>query len=223
MHDEKQALAEWFVCQVVQAQNGIETRIIKAVIAIERLLDEGWTILDIQQAIQEFASTYPDLITKVYHLEEVIGNRQPPNNLLERDVFYYHNILREVPPPPRIRFVDGKPVREEQPFYLEMKKRFTLEDLLQYWYNSNGVSPNDHMRRQDEGKFKYLLGIYNLDEILFAIDVSKTMRAEQQLPPLRNAFELERYMEEARKFIEGKKNVHQLQGINRVIKKRDAT
>jgi hypothetical protein len=154
-------------------------------------------------------------------MEEIIGNKQPPNNLIDPDMFYYHNALREVPPPVTIKFIDGKPVRNESTFYLEMKKRFTMQDLLNYWYQHNSVKPNTGMLKQDEGKFKYILGFYTVDEILFAIDVSKAIRSDKQLLPLRNIFDLERYMDEARNFMEGKKNVHQLAGINRVIQKRE--
>jgi hypothetical protein len=217
--NEIMQLARWFVIDVVKAQGGIDQRLNQACRSIEKLISDGWLLIDIQAEIEKFAKSYPDVVTKIYLIDEIFVNKKPPNNLIEPDVFYYHNILREVPPPPKITIKDGKVIREEQPFYLEMKKRFTMEELLQYWYEKNGITPTAHMLKQDEGKFKYLLGIYNLDEILFAIDVSKTIRAERQLMPLRNVFDLERYMDDAREYILGKKNVHQLQGINQVIKR----
>jgi hypothetical protein len=219
MDDQVKQLAEWFVYDMVKANH--INRVWNATQAIQRYLAQGWKIHDLQHEIQLFQKTYPDLLERVYHLEEVIGNKQPPNNLMEPDVFYYHNHLREVPPPPRLRIVDGKAIREEQSFYLQMKTRFTMEDLLSYWYAMNGLKANEHMKKQDEGKFKYLLGFYNLDELLFGIDVSKSIRAERQKLPLRNAFDLEQYMDEAREYIAGKQNVHKQQGINKVIKKRD--
>jgi len=219
--DEKIQLAEWFVLHVVKATAGVENRIKNAINSIERFMQIGWTIKDLQDEISEFSKTYPQIIPNIYHLDEIIGNKQPPNNLIDPEMFYYHNALREVPPPVKIKMIEGKPVREEQSFYLEMKKRFTMQDLLAYWYEHNGVKPNSSMLRQDEGKFNYLLGFYTVDELLFAIDVSKSMRAQKQQMPLRNVFDLERYMEDARIFMEGKKNVHQLAGINRVIAKRE--
>jgi len=224
--DSKNQLATWFVVSVNKAEANQETKIAKACIAIERLMNDGWTLHDIEDEILKFAKDYPAVVTKIYHLEEIFVNKQPPQNLMQRDVFYYHNLLREVPPPVRIRRdpETGEYIRESAPFFLEMKRRFTMQDLLDYWYRTNYITPNDHMRKQDEGKFRYLLSIYSLDEILFAIDAAKVQRNESELPPLRNAFDLEKYMDGelgAREFIKRKENAHKVAGINRIIKRRD--
>ncbi|SFJ65612.1 hypothetical protein SAMN02799624_05407 [Paenibacillus sp. UNC496MF] len=224
MEEQIYQLAEWFVFQAVQAigtDEAMLARLQRATASIRKATEAGWTIHDLQFEISEFARIHPELVKRVYHLEEIIGNKKPPNNLIEPDVFYYHNVLRNVPPAPRISIKDGVVKRIEESFYLEIKKRFTMDELQEYWYKTNGITPNDHMRRQDEGKFKYLLGIYNIDELLFAIDVARSMRAEMQLLPLRNAFDLERYMDDARKFIEGKKNVHIQEGINKIVRKEE--
>lgn len=64
-----------------------------------------------------------------------------------------------------------------------------------------------------------MLGNYTVDELLFMIDVAKVQRKEKQLRTLRNAFELEKYLEEARDFIQRKENIHKVTGINREIKR----
>lgn len=219
MDDKILQLAGWFVCTVVGATAGIDMRIQRAKHSIHALIKDGWQLIEIQHEVEEFARTYPDMVRRIYMLEEIFVNKQPPNNLMEPDVFYYHNSLREVPPPVRITRVNDEFIREETKFYLEMKYRFTMNDLLEYWYTAMNIKPNPHMLKQDEGKYKYLLGIYNLDEILFAIDVSKSKRLSAQRPLLRNAFDLEKYVDDAREYILSKKNVHQMQGINRVIKR----
>jgi hypothetical protein len=222
MDEQIVQLSRWFVLEVVQAvgtDEAIAARIQRSNAAIQKALQAGWTIFDLQHEIGEFARMHPELVKRVYHLEEIIGNKKPPNNLIEPDVFYYHNILREVPPPVRIRIEGGKVIRSKESFYLEMKKRFTLDDLIDYWHKVHDIRATEAMRRQDEGRFKYLLGIYTLDEILFAIDVSRTIRNELQVPPLRNALDLDRYMDEARRYIEGKKNVHIQEGINKIVRK----
>lgn len=42
-------------------------------------------------------------------------------------------------------------MRVESGFYLEMKNRFTLQDLLNYWYEKMDIIPNNHIIKQDEG------------------------------------------------------------------------
>jgi hypothetical protein len=214
-------LAYYFVHHITQAKVGVEARIRSALASIPKLLERGWTLQEIKQELDQFAYDYPQLVTNVYHIDEIMSKKEPPNNLIEPDVFYYHNALREVSPPTRIIKdpVTGQFIRQSQPFYLEIKKRFTMQDLLNYWYTQMEITPNEHMIRQDEGKFKYILSNYTLDEVLFAIDAAKTIRKERQLRPLRNAFELDKYIEDAREFIRAKENVHKMQGINREFKR----
>lgn len=214
-------LANYFVHYITQARFSIEARTNSAISAIRVLLDKGWTLHDIKEELDSFSRTYPQIVITLYHVEEIMKTKEPPNNLLHPDSFYYHNILREVPPPPTLKMdpQSGKMVRIEHDFYLEMKKRFTLQELLDYWYTQMNIVPNEHMIKQDEGKFKYMLGNYTVDELLFMIDVAKVQRKENQLRPLRNAFELEKYIEEARDFLQRKENTHKVAGINREIKR----
>jgi len=216
-------LAHYFVYEITKARIGIEGRLQSAYHAITKLLEKGWTLQEIKEELDQFARDYPQIILNVYHVEEIMAKKEPPNNLLQADIFYYHNILREVSPPVKIAKdpKTGQLIRQSHPFFLEMKRRFTMKDLLNYWYEQMDIAPSEHLIRQDEGKFKYMLSNYTLDEILFAIDVAKTIRKEQQLRPLRNAFDLEKYIEDAREFIRAKENIHRLQGINREFKRHD--
>lgn len=216
-------LASYFVYQITRSTIGVEARISSAIASTQRLLEQGWQLEEIKNELEQFAQDYPQVVINIYHMEEIMSKKEPPNNLMEADVFYYHNILRNVSAPIKIikDKETGELIRQSEPFYLEMKKRFTLKELLDYWYHQMNITPNDHMLRQDEGKFKYLLTSYTLDEILFTIDVSKTIRKERQLKPLRNAFELDKYIEDARDFIKGKENVHKMQKINREFKRNE--
>lgn len=217
-------LAYYFVHQITQSRVGIEARIGSAMASIPKLLEKGWTLQAIKDELDLFAQTYPQVVLNVYHMDEIMAKKEPPNNLMEPFVFYYHNQLREVSPPTMIRRDEnGKLVRVSNPFYLEMKKCYSMQDLLDYWYKQMGITPNDHMVRQDEGKFKYILGNYTLDEVLFAIDAARTIRKEKQVRPLRNAFELDKYIEDGREFIKAKENAHKSQGINREVKRHDGT
>lgn len=219
-----QELANYFVYHITQSRVGVEARINSALASIPRYLEQGWSLYELKSEIEQFALDYPQVVVNIYHMDEIMGRKEPPNNLMERDVFYYHSELRNMSQPPRIVRdpVSGKMVRQVEPFYLEMKTRYTMQDLLNYWYQEAGITPNEHMIRQDEGKIKYVLGNYTLDELLFAIDVSKILRKERQQRPLRNIFELDKYIEEARESIQRKQNVHKMQGINREFR-RDTT
>lgn len=219
--ENAQELANYFVYRITQSRVGVEARIKSALTAIAQLQERGWGLYEIKCELDQFAQDYPQVVPNIYHMGEIMDKKEPPNNLLEPHVFYYHNLLRETSPPTKIVKDPntGKMVRQSQPFYLEMKKRFTMQELLDYWYTQMEIKPNEHMIRQDEGKFRYILGNYTIDEVLFSIDASKAVRRERQLRPLRNAFELDKYIEDARDFIKAKENVHKMQGINREFKR----
>lgn len=214
-------LAQYFVHYITQSRIGVESRIQSAMASIPKLLDKGWSLVEIKQELDQFSHDYPQIVQNIYHIGEIMDKKEPPNNLLESDVFYYHGELRNMSQPPKITKDPhtGKFIRQSEPFYLEMKARYTMQELLNYWYTQQGIKPTEHMIRQDEGKFKYILGNYTLDEVLFTIDASNVLRKERQLKPLRNAFELDKYIEDGREFIRKKENAHKMQGINREFRR----
>ena len=220
----KEWLAYYFVTQITQKTGNIQARLERALDAIDKLLEKGWTLEEIKNELDLFAQMYPLAVKNIYHMEEIMGNKQPPGNLLEPDAFYYHNALRETSAPTKLVYNKEKQCYEriDQPFFLEMKKCFTMNDLLRYWYKSNGMNPTEHHIKQDTGRFEYLLGMYDIDEILFAIDIAQATRKDNQQKPLRNVFELEKYIEEAKEAIQLKKSASRLEGIDRVFKRREA-
>lgn len=220
-----QELAHYFVYQITQARVGIEGRIKSALSSLPALIERGWSLYEIKVELDQFARDYPQVATNIYHIGEIMDKKEPPNNLMETDLFYYHSELRIMSAPPTIRkdAETGKLVRYSEPFYLEMKQRYTMQELMDYWYKQMEITPNEHMIRQDEGKLKYILGNYTLDEVLFAMDVSKALRVERQQRPLRNLFELDKYIEDARDSLLKKQNIHKVQGINREFRREHTT
>ncbi|CDQ41782.1 hypothetical protein [Virgibacillus salexigens] len=222
--DNVQDLACYFVVNITNKTLQHGKRIESACTAIEKLLVKGWTVDLIKLELDAFKRSYPSVLNNIYHIEEIMNEKVPPHNLIEPDVFYYHNRLRETAPPSRLRF--NKETREyechTEAFFLEMKKLFTLEDLLAYWYESNKQNYNENTMKQDKGRFKHLLGFYDIDEILFMIDIAQEKRQEMKLRALTNAFHIEKYIDDARDAIKAKRNIHQMQGINHVIPRKVA-
>lgn len=222
MNQDHYDLALYFFNHVLY-RSVSESQIISANNYIGELINKGWTIHQIKNELDNFAKEYPNMISNVYTMQQIMSNKQPPNNLIDPDTFYYHNALRVVSPPPKLYFdkEKGQMIRKDSEYYLEMKNSFTMNDLLDYWYKSNEMQPNENNLRQDKGRFEYLLGFYDLDEILFMIDIAQDQRKEMKQRLLRNVFDLEKYAEDAKDSIKAKRSVSRMQGVDKIIRRRD--
>ena len=217
-------LASYFVHNFIQINENKEVHISRAIQSIHNLIEKGWTVEGIKETLDQFAKEYPNLLSNIRIIEEIMSNKQPPDNLMDPDVFYYHNELRITSKPPKLKFdkKTKKYIRKEEPFFLEMKPVYTMQDLLRYWYKSNKTFADERMMKRDKGRFQYLLDYYDLDELLFMIDLAQADRKEKNIKPLKNIFHLEPYIEEAKKAIERKRSISRMQGIDEIIKRKES-
>ena len=98
-------------------------------------------------------------------------------SLLKPNTFYYHDKLRIMSKAPKW---DPETLTEiTYPYFLEMKIMFTMDDLIEYYYQKTLIPVELRNRKNDEASFKYLLDKYKvmkvepIDFILFLIDSVK--------------------------------------------------
>lgn len=93
-------------------------------------------------------------------------------SLLKKNVFYYHNSLQLIPPPPKWNAETLQSSSED--FYLEMKIQYNIDNLLEYYYKAMKIESMDY--NKDKGAMQYLLnkykieGMENVDIVLLLID-----------------------------------------------------
>ena len=95
---------------------------------------------------------------------EDIPDKLWENSLLERDKFYFHKQLQITPPPP------GWDIEHDYIFYREMKIRYTLDDVLDYFIIMTGVRAEWVARDKEKGSIKYLLKEYKKFNFMEPID-----------------------------------------------------
>ena len=221
MDDQIRALAEYFVLSIAseKSRSSSEDMIKKACREIPTLLDEGWTLDTLSSTIYELATRFPVLAQNAYHIRELLGKTKPPLNLIEPDVFYYHNELRVQYETPRKQIVDGKLVYvEEEPlFRLEIKTYYGAEEFLDYFYKRVKLPRSPQFEKRDLGRLKHLIEQHDIDTLLFAIDVMVETRLANGLRISDNLFNIQDYMMEAEDVISRKRNQHRLMGINREV------
>lgn len=116
------------------------------------------------------------------------------DTLLKPNTFYYHEQLTIMPGPsiwnPNIK-------EQSHRFYLEMKIKYTIDDLLDYYYTELLIPVELRDRSKDKGAFEHMLKKYTkfkcepIDFILYLIDYSK-----QEEAFITNVFDLQKYERE---------------------------
>ncbi len=174
-----------------------DTWVLKATGDMNRLLKLR-TPDEIKDAILKFKDDNPG--KKVYHVWEVfedIRNVATPKdtskNLIKAGVFYYHPQLRNTPPLPRvINKEDGTEEWHIEPFYIEIKDTYSINDLHKYFTDKMNTESNNLKR--DIGALKYLVDTYGLDEVLFTIEYVWDHCTCDDLRLPRQPFELDRWI-----------------------------
>lgn len=171
---------------------------------IAAALDNGWTAEDILAVIEEGTD-----------LENAFTEREEKRNLLQQGRFYLHNELRVTPPPP-VREYDiatGKIKSYSEPYFLEMRASYTVEDLLQYAKKRLPVSNMARWR----GGLRWIAERYDIDLILFAVDEMAADLEEKEYRGEIRPFDLLDYLDEARKTMEAKITEEREAGVDRVV------
>ena len=121
-------------------------------------------------------------------------------SLLKPNTFYYHDRLRIMSKAPKW---DPETLKEiTYPYFLEMKIMFTMDDLIEYFYQKTLIPVELRNRKNEEASFKYLLDKYKImktepiDFILFLID---SVREEDSIYKV---FDLQKYEPDVFKMFE---------------------
>jgi hypothetical protein len=131
-------------------------------ILFQRLLDNGYSEQDAQKLLLNNKLTLND-----FEWNDSLINT-------DKNTIYYHYELQIHSKPNHVDPVTLAVVKH--PYYLEMKYRYTMENLLDYYYKKLIIPMNFRDEKRDKGAFNHLLSYYNFDNIhtvdflLFVID-----------------------------------------------------
>jgi hypothetical protein len=167
----------------------------EAVNSMASLLSKGWTSGEIQLNMDFFKNKYPD---KVLDLNTYFDGRTPKRrNILKPFEYYYHNELRITPPPPKVTvdYNTGEIKREVQPYFLEMRCSYTIEELYDYYLRHENLYDKMEINQAKYiGGLKWLMDKYSLELVLYMIDIANDMIAANDLPPLTSIMDLQNYL-----------------------------
>lgn len=129
--------------------------------------------------LQDNNFTKKQIINYLFKYGSVLDESLWEDSILKPDTFYYHEQLTIMPGPaiwnPNIK-------EQSQKFYLEMKIKYTIYDLLEYYYNELLIPIELRDTNKDKGAFEHMLKKYinfkvePIDFVLYLIDYTKQER-----------------------------------------------
>lgn len=187
------------------------------------LLSGGHTQKEIEDAIHTVAMQ--DDAVNIYDYSEILKRlsitprygkiEEDENNLLTFGKFYFHPHLQVTSAPVRMRFDDyGNVEMITEPFFLEMKPNFNLEELHAYF---NARIPVGAYSPQMKGSWEYLLKSYDVEMLLFMIDQAYDEYSQMDTPVPFNPLRLSDYAYKATELFNIRKQTSHEGGINHVI------
>jgi hypothetical protein len=105
---------------------------------------------------------------------------------------------------------------ENEKFFLEVKSRFTVEDVIEHFYSVMDIQ-TDTYRRRDKGAFEHLLRNYDIDLVMFTISEAAFMSEDLNRRKPRQPFDIEEYIEDGQAIMDERKNTLFMEGLDRVI------
>jgi hypothetical protein len=135
---------------------------------IEGALAKGWSYEELHALIglnyreKKQAALFSEILPKRIANEE--------ENLLDPGDSYYHPALY-VRTPARL-CASGDQMTVTRKPSSSLKERFTLRDLMEYYYQKMGAAPDSRRHSAQAKTMGWLLSQAHLDEVLFAIDLA---------------------------------------------------
>ena len=183
--------------------------------------------------LQSFKESEPNDSYRFYTIRDYLEHKNielPCHVKYPRDInecitigqFYYHPLLQETVGPPRtiidwttMEMTNDKP----EPFFLEIKDSFTLENLVDYFIQKTKSEEELHQKKRLIGQFKTAVDRYGIDFTLYLIDASVADAEEKGKRMPRSLGDLLDNLPEAKAMIEMRKSVCLEGGLNRVYPK----
>jgi hypothetical protein len=188
---------------------------------IKELLAKGWCADELMEGFKAYKKKYPDakttLVTTMFTMRA-----KKKKNLLKPGKFYYHNDLRLTSRPPRkeIDYDSGEIKTISEPYFLEMRADYTIDDLVNYYIKQFRLNPHPNDRKRYRGSLQYLLKQESLETLLFMIDANANYCQSEDRPAPRTPLDITEFAKEALEAKSAKVTETALAGGKRIVRKK---
>lgn len=187
--------------------------------SLKECLDKGWNAHEIIQAFRVYKRKNNELELDIMLM---MRGRSSTPNLLNSRRFYYHNALRLTAAPPKrqIDYDSGEIISINEPYFLEMKASYNVDDLVGYYVRHLKPDIKRETVTRYKGTFGYLLKSYNVEEILFMIDAMTNHVLSNDARKPSTPFEIEKFYNDAKDMRDNKKTEAVLSGGKKIVRKK---
>ena len=195
---------------------------VATVVQLAQLLDGGWSSEELGAELRRYykATEGKQGLDLTAHFR---GRSPQRKNLLRTGKFYYHNELRVTTPPPVVDFDynTGEIKRIVQDYYLEMRASYTLEDLTNYFLSKQGLCHKEAVTfSRVKGAIKWLLDQFEVDLVLFMIDISNDIIMTNNYNKLRVPSDVKEYYADAVQLFQKKVTENRVSGGDQIVPRR---
>ena len=187
---------------------------------LKECLDAGWNSAEIIQAFRVYKRTGDDYLE--FDITRMMEGKSRVPNLLRSRTFYYHNALRLTSAPPRreIDYDSGEIRCINEPYFLEMKASYNQDDVVDYYIRHVKPQMKPGIKNRYKGVFTYLLRSYNVEEILFMIDVTVNNILSNEIRKPNTPFDIEKFYDDAMMMRDNKKTETMQSGGKKIVRKK---
>ncbi len=189
---------------------------------LKEVLDNGHTTDSIIRAFQVYKKKNDHI---EFDVSSIVRGRPKGYNLLRSKTFYYHNALRLTSAPPRreIDYNSGEIKNINEPYFLEMRASFTVDDLVDYYIKQVRPTNMKNAHNRFIGSFTYLLKSYSVEEILFMIDslANHVMSGDRTKP--NTPLDITHFYDDAMETRDKKRTETVLSGGKKIVRKKRRT
>lgn len=187
--------------------------------SLKACLDKGWNAHEIIQTFRVYKRKNDEL---EFDISKMMRGKSATPNLLNSRRFYYHNALRLTSAAPKreIDYDSGQIICVNEPYFLEMKASFNVDDLIDYYVRHLKPETKRDTVSRYKGTFGYLLRSYNVEEILFMTDVLVNHVLSNDARKPSTPFDIEKFYNEAKEMRDKKKTEAVLSGGKKIVRKK---
>ena len=188
----------------------------KTVSVFNDMLDNNWTS---EQLLREISQLNKPITLKTNFYTLFGRANKTEENMIKSNEFYYHNLLRCLPDPPKTEWDinTGEIITINEPHFLEMRASITLGQIVEYYCKAFDITLDPASINRYKGSIKYMIEKLGIDIVLFMIDAASDIVKSEDLQRPSSPVGIGEYEPQARESYFAKVSENKVSGDDLIV------